>query len=137
MLLRPSPVLTAVDTGGDRAMVVVGRILGARHVTQAVLSGAKPSPHVLAMGVWVDAVHALCALCLAGASPGRTAPGLVDAIGSIGWAVAGHHDLVNPRSIVPSESQRRDAMAAWTLARVPGGPGLLRKAEHERGRSSD
>ena len=135
MLTRPGPIMSAVGTGGDRTMVVVGRILGARHVTQAVLSGARPTPEVLAMGVWVDGVHALCALGLAGASPSRTGAGVGDAIGSSGWAALGYHDLVNPRSIVPSSTRRRDAMARWTLARVPAGGRLRRRADHERSRS--
>ncbi len=136
MLLAPKPVLSAVDTGGDRTMVVVGRILGARHLTQAVLSGARPSPEVLAMGVWVDAVHALTALGLAAVSPSRTGAGLVDAVGAAGWAIAGYHDLVTPRSVVPNHTRRRDALARWTLGRLPAGRHLRERAEHERGRRS-
>ncbi len=136
MLVAPSPVLSAVGTGGDRTMVVVGRVLGARHLAQAVLSGARPSPEVLAMGVWVDAVHALCALGLAAASPSRTGAGLGDAAGAVGWAVLGYRDLVNPRSVVPNNTRYRDAMARWTLARLPGGQHLRERAEHERSRTS-
>ncbi|QWC85731.1 hypothetical protein KLP28_02935 [Nocardioidaceae bacterium] len=51
MLTRPEPVRSAVETGGDRTMIVVGRALSARHLTQAVLSGARPTPEVLAIGV--------------------------------------------------------------------------------------
>lgn len=133
VILRPGPVLSAVDTGGDRAMVVVGRVLGARHLTQAVLSGARPSPEVLAMGVWVDAVHALTALALAALSPSRTAAGLADAVGAGGWAIAGYQDLVNPRSVLPDHTRRRDALARWTLARLPGGRRLRQRTEDERG----
>ena len=135
MLLRPGPILSAVDTGGDRTMIVVGRVLGARHLTQAVLSGARPSPEILAMGVWVDAVHALCALGLAAVSPSRTGAGVGDAVGAVGWAAFGYHDLTNPRSIVPAGSRRRDAMARWTLARVPAGGPLLDRCDRESRRT--
>lgn len=134
VLTRPRPVLSATSTGADQTMVVVGRVLGARHVTQAVLSGARPSPDVLAMGVWVDAVHALCALGLAAASRRRTGAGVGDALASLGWAVVGYRDLVTPRTVVPDNTRRRDAMARWTLARVPAGARLRRLAERERSR---
>ncbi len=136
MLLAPRPVLSAVQTGGDQTMVVVGRVLGARHLTQAVLSGARPSPEVLAMGVWVDAVHALTALALAGLSPSRTGAGLFDAAGATGWALLGYRDLVTPRSVLPNHTRRRDALARWTLARLPGGGHLEQRAAHERTRRS-
>lgn len=43
------------------------RVLGARQITQAVLSGVRPSPEVLAMGVWIDLAHAASVLGLAAA----------------------------------------------------------------------
>ncbi len=137
VLVAPGRFLSAVGTGGDQTMVVIGRILGARHLTQAVLSGARPSPEVLAMGVWVDAVHALTALGLAAVSPSRTGVGLADAVGAAGWAAAGYYDLVNPRSVQPAHTRRRDALARWTLARVPAGRRLRERADHERGRTQD
>lgn len=135
MLIAPERAMSAVGTGGDRTMVVVGRILGARHLTQAVLSGVRPSPETLAMGVWVDAVHALSALALAAVSPSRTAAGLADAVAATGWAVAGYHDLVTPRSVVPGHTRRRDALARRVLGLVPGGAPLARRAARERHRA--
>ncbi len=134
LILAPGRFISAVDTGGDQTMIVVGRILGARQLTQAVLSGARPSPEVLAMGVWVDAVHGLTALGLAAVSPSRTGVGLGDAAAALGWALAGYHDLVNPRSIVPGHTRRRDSLARAVLEAVPGGRGLAERAAHERRR---
>ncbi|MFY0408575.1 hypothetical protein [Solicola sp. PLA-1-18] len=42
--------------------MTVARLLGARHLAQACLSGTRPTPEVIAMGVQVNAVHALTAL---------------------------------------------------------------------------
>ena len=67
MLVAPRQVMQAMDVRVDAKSMVIGRILGARHLTQAALSGFRPSPEVLAMGVWVDTVHALTALALASA----------------------------------------------------------------------
>lgn len=49
----------------DRRTRAVIRVLGARHCTQAVLSGGTPTPRVLAVGAGVDAVHGLTMLVLA------------------------------------------------------------------------
>ncbi len=55
MLFAPQVVLNRVHhVEVDTENVLVARVLGARHLTQAALSGINPSPEVLAMGVWVD-----------------------------------------------------------------------------------
>jgi len=134
MVVAPRPLLSTVETHGDRAMVWTGRVLGARHLTQAVLSGARPSPEGLAMGVWVDGVHALCALGLAVCSPSRTAAGLADAVAATGWAVAGYRDLVSPRAALPTHTGRRDALARRFLRALPGGVLLADRVERDRER---
>jgi hypothetical protein len=59
LLISPDAVLGTVHgLRVDRKSRVVARILGARHLVQAVSSGVRPSAEVLAMGVWVDWVHA-------------------------------------------------------------------------------
>ena len=65
LLLFPTAILALDDAGTDRRGVLVTRILGARQLCQAILSGANPSPEVLAMGAWVDTAHAATALGLA------------------------------------------------------------------------
>lgn len=59
----------------DNKSVLIARILGVRQLAQAVLSGVRPSPEVLAMGVWVDGVHAMTALGLACVDASGHAPG--------------------------------------------------------------
>jgi len=103
LLLWPRPVLEHLrHVRVDTKSVAVTRILGARHLTQAVLSGVQPSPEVLAIGVWVDAVHAMTALGLAVTDRCRARAGLIDTVVAGVWAV---------------------------LAIAPGGRPLLRRAD--------
>lgn len=134
MLAGPTPLLRAISIDDDPVMIWTGRVLGARHLTQAVLSGARPSPEGLAMGVWVDAVHALCALGLAASSRRRAAAGIFDAVAATGWAVAGYRDLVNPRAALPTHTGRRDALARRFLRALPGGAPLADRVEQDRER---
>jgi hypothetical protein len=76
----------------DSTSVVIARVLGARHLTQAVLSGFWPSAEVLAMGVWVDAVHSSTAFALALIDRSRARAGLTDAAVVGIWAGDGYRD---------------------------------------------
>lgn len=126
LLTRPRDVLRQVHRiQVDRTSIVVARILGARHLTQAVLSGVRPSPEVLAMGVWVDGAHAATALGLAVVDRDRASAGLVDTVAATAWAGAGLHDLRHAAATPPAHDRRRDAMARAVLGHVPGGRPLL------------
>jgi hypothetical protein len=118
----------------DRKSVVIARILGARHLTQAVLSGVRPSPEVLAMGVWVDAVHAISALALAVLDRSRARAGMTDTAVASLWAGAGYRDLGSAGSRPPTPQRRRDRLARIVLAIVPGGRPLLTRAVADRRR---
>ena len=122
LLLAPDRVLRATGSQPiDTPSVVVARILGARQLLQATLSGLRPSPEVLAMGVWVDAVHALTASALALRVRARARAGYTDAAIASVWAAAGYHDL-NRGHATPRAHQRiRDDLADLVLAHVPGG----------------
>jgi hypothetical protein len=74
---------------GDQRARAVARILGARHVTQAVLSAARPNPAVLAAGAGADALHAasMAALALPD-TPCRRIAG-TDALIAAAFAMAG------------------------------------------------
>jgi hypothetical protein len=117
----------------DTKSVVVARILGARQLTQATLSGVRPSPEVLAMGVWVDAVHALTALGLAVVDRSRARAGLTDTAVAALWAAAGYRDLSGAAATPPSFQRRRDQLARIVLGVAPGGRLLLDRVSADRG----
>jgi hypothetical protein len=135
LLVAPRYVMTNVhNVGVDRRSIVIARILGARQLTQAALSGVRPSPEVLAMGVWVDAVHAITALGLAVLDRSRARAGMTDtAIASL-WAGAGYRDLTSAGSTRPTHQRRRDRLARTVLGVVPGGRPLLRRVAVDRPR---
>lgn len=133
LLFAPRVVLERVHhVQVDATTVAVARILGARHLTQAALSGINPSPEVLAMGVWVDAAHAASAVGLAVADRSRARAGLTDTAVAGIWGVAGYRDLANTRATPPAHDRRRDAMARFVLGIVPGGRRLRTMADHAR-----
>jgi hypothetical protein len=135
LLVAPDRVLGSVHgLQADTKSRVVARVLGARQLTQAVLSGLRPSPEVLAMGVWVDAVHALTAIGLAVVDPDRARAGATDTAIAGLWATAGYRDLRRGRAGAPSHQRRRDQLATVVLRHVPGAGPLRRQldADHRR-----
>lgn len=134
MLLVPRQVMQAMDVRVDTRSVVIGRILGARHLTQAALSGFRPSPEVLAMGVWVDLVHALTALALAAADRDRARAGLIDAAAAATWAGSGYRDLVGAPATPQAHQRHRDRLARMVLEFAPGGRFLVRQVHTDRHR---
>lgn len=133
MLLAPRQVLE--HAGGvtvDHTSVLVTRILGARHLAQAVLSGVDPSPEVLALGVWVDTVHALSAVGLAVTDRPRARAGLIDTGVASVWAVAGYRDLRSGVATPPDHDRRRDRLARLVLRYAPGGTPLMHLATADR-----
>ncbi|MEO6957922.1 MAG: hypothetical protein ABI137_14350 [Antricoccus sp.] len=135
MLCAPRVVLERIHhVKIDTKSLVVARILGARHLGQASLSGINPSPEVLAMGVWVDTVHALSAVALAVVDRSRARAGLTDTAVAGVWAVAGYRDLRNAKATPPAHDRRRDALARRVLAIVPGGAHLRQLASDARHR---
>ena len=94
LLVAPGRVLTSVRmVRVDRKSLIVARILGARHIVQATLSGINPSPEMLAAGVWVDTVHSMTALGLAVVDRRRIQGGVADAIVAALWAGLGWRHL--------------------------------------------
>ncbi|MHA3701790.1 hypothetical protein ACXR2U_06365 [Jatrophihabitans sp. YIM 134969] len=117
-----------VDTASQR----VTRVLGARQLGQALLSGVAPSPEVLAMGVWVDAAHAATAVAFSLSDRTRWRAGVTDAVIAAVWAAFGYRDLVHARGVRPEHDRRRDAAARLVLRHVPGGAALLRRTLVDR-----
>jgi hypothetical protein len=67
------------DETPSRRARTVARILGARHLAQAVLTLWRPRPAVLLTGAGVDACHAASMLALAVADPRMRRAGIADA----------------------------------------------------------
>lgn len=134
LLLSPGWTLKTIHRiQVDRESVLIAQVLGARQISQAVLSGTNPSPEVLAMGVWVDVAHAASALGLAGVDRQRAPAGLTDAAVAVAWAGLGWRDLRRGPVPAPAHDRRREEMARWVLAHVPGGEPLTRRAQTRRG----
>lgn len=73
----------------DTRARTVARILGARQLAQAVVSGREPGYSVLALGVEADLLHALSMLGLAAVSPARRRAALTDTLIAASFAAAG------------------------------------------------
>lgn len=133
LLLAPETVLGRVHhIRVDAPTLGVARILGARQLAQATLSGVDPSPEVLAMGVWVDTAHALSAIGLAAAAPRRARAALTDTAVAGLWAAAGARDLRRGVATPAGHDRRRDRLARVVLGLVPGGRALLGRAREDR-----
>ena len=133
LLVAPRQVLSRLHgVEVDRKTVVVTRILGARHLVQATLSGVNPSPEVIASGVWVDSVHSLTALGLAVLDRRRARPAITDAVIAAIWALFGLHDLKSANTPPPEHARRRDRLAELILPRLPGGRRLWADAAAAR-----
>ncbi len=123
LVVAPRRVVTAVPgVGADPRALGVARVLGARHLAQAVLSGVRPGREVLALGVWGDVAHASTAVGLAALDRRRARAGLLDAAVALTWAGFGLHDLRRwTPDRGPARRTARDSVAAAVLRRLPGG----------------
>lgn len=134
LLIVPRGVLAHVHLlRADTKTVVTLRILGARQLAQAALSGIRPSPEVLAMGVWADTVHSLTAAALALADRSRVRAASADAAVAGLWAMSGYRDLGVGHTPAPAHQRRRDQLARTVLSIVPGGSPLMRLVDGVRG----
>jgi hypothetical protein len=98
MMLRLEGGPSAAASPGARA---VARVLGGRHLAQAVLSAARPTPAVLALGVAADVLHSASMIALAALDRPRRRLGLTDSLMAAAFAAAGwpltRHALVPPQ----------------------------------------
>lgn len=103
LLTAPTVVLNRIHgVHVDRKAVVVTRVLGARHLVQALASGLDPSPVMLAAGVWVDTVHSLTAFGLAALDRRRIRGGVADGLVAAVWAGLGWRHLYTTRGTRPA-----------------------------------
>jgi hypothetical protein len=133
LLVAPDVVLRLVHAVRiDRRALVVGRILGARQLIQASLSGINPSPEMLAAGAWVDAVHSMTAFGLAVVDRHRARVGVADGIVAGLWAALGLHHLYTGKAQSTTE-RGRDRLARVVVGALPGGRELMDQARAVRG----
>lgn len=90
VLLFPGHVVAAYSgRPARRGDVRVARVLGTRHVAQAVACAGRPTRSVLLLGAEIDLAHAASALLLAALDRPRRRAGLLDALVAAGFAAAG------------------------------------------------
>lgn len=123
-----APALLVRGVGGvppDRRAVVVTRVLGVRHLVQAVVSFLSPGPAVLAVGAWVDGAHSLSALGLALVDRPRARVALTDAAIAAAWGLASRRAARRAGAVAvagrvpPSWTERA---ARRVLPLLPGAP---------------
>jgi hypothetical protein len=132
LLVAPGAVLhLARAVHVDRKALVITRILGARQLFQALLSGIGPSPEMLAAGVWVDTVHSITAFGLAVIDRRRVRVGVADGIVAAVWAGLGLHHLYTGNAQTTAV-RGRDRLARAVVGRLPGGNALMDQASAER-----
>lgn len=132
LLAAPAEVLSHLHgVQVDRKAIVVTRILGARHLAQALLSGVDPGPEVLAAGVWVDTVHSATALGLAAVDRRRARGGVTDAVVAASWAGLGWRHLRAGKART-DRVRGRDRLARALVGALPGGRALMAQAQAVR-----
>ena len=67
----------------------VARVLGARHLSQAVICGLAPAPALIAAGAAADELHAASMLALSAVAPGLRRAVLADVVAETALAAAG------------------------------------------------
>lgn len=89
---------------------LIARILGARHLAQACLSGPAPTAAVLALGVEVDALHTASMIGVAVLSRQWRPAALINAAAATGFATAGGLATRNARRHPPGRVRHGQAV---------------------------
>jgi hypothetical protein len=138
LLMAPRTVLTHLPGVriGPKA-VAVTRILGVRHLIQAGLSGVRPSPEMLAAGVWVDLVHSMSALGLAFTDHRHLRAAVADSMVAAAWSAAGFCDLRKGKLPAAGQVSFRDRLARTVFSFLPGGRSLMNQASRTRAQQTE
>ena len=96
LLLAPGALIQVASghTMGQ-APKLVGRILGARHLVQALVVGRMGTRNWLLVGTAVDVAHALSMIWFAVLDRGYRRPATLDAVLAVGLAVSGLREARN------------------------------------------
>jgi len=96
LLLAPGTVIgVASDEPPDQASTVVGRVLGARHLLQALTVEWSRTRGWLLIGAAVDVAHALSMVGLAALDKNHRRPAALDAALATGLALNGLREARN------------------------------------------
>jgi hypothetical protein len=88
----PGPMLRLAGgpgAGAGPGARAVARVLGGRHIVQAVLSAMRPTPAVLALGAGTDVLHSASMIALAALDRPRRRLGLTDSLVAAAFAAGG------------------------------------------------
>ena len=89
LLAAPGRVLTAFGGDpGDATATVMARVLGARHLLQAMVIGSDPGRVRRYGAAFVDVMHAMSMFGVARVDPPRHKPALIDGSIAVAFAVA-------------------------------------------------
>lgn len=83
ILVRPTR-----EPNRDRLFMIVVRVLGGRHIVQAVVTGIFPTRRVRRLGAVADALHAATDIGCAAAVPARRWAASIDAGVAVAFAAA-------------------------------------------------
>ena len=119
LLSQPGRVLALCDTAGvPGPAVFAARLLGARQLTQAIITALAPTPRVIRLGAAVDTLHACTGIGLAVLVPRWRRPALADAAVAAGFAVGGQLRVRPPRHrhapgwLVPVAATRKNTASS-------------------------
>ena len=119
LLSQPRRVLALRDTGGVPGLAVfAARLLGARQLTQAIITALAPTPRVIRLGAAVDTLHVCTGIGLAVLVPRWRRTALADAAVAAGFAVGGQLRVRRPRHrqalgwLVPVAATRKNTASS-------------------------
>jgi hypothetical protein len=88
LLAFPGRITRALIPEADESDRVIARLLGARHLVQAVVTAARPTTPVLTAGAATDALHGATALGYAALRPDHRRAALLSALVAVSFAAA-------------------------------------------------
>ncbi len=116
LVLAPDTVVgIAASTPPGDTVRVVARVLGVRHLVQALLTADRPAPAALTLGALVDLLHLASMLGLAVVDPRHRRYALLDAGAAAGWAATG---AAAARAGAPGEARTAAGAARNRIASV-------------------
>jgi hypothetical protein len=87
-LIAPSRMTDSAGGPSDPRTLAVTRVLGARHLVQAVVSGLVPTRRVLVVGGLIDMSHSATMALVGGLDPSRRRLAWADGAMAAGWGAA-------------------------------------------------